>query len=611
MFWQGVLAHLDQMGAVVFKRIPVTRTEWGLFGLRWVIPASLLIFTLLAGSPPGQQRLMLIMLVGIGAILSNLLVAILLVSNYWAGFVVVVALAVDTIVCGAIVYLMGVQQAWLGLVPVMVAGLYFGWMAGLALGAGMAAALVGLTLFSMPHRLDLPLLALAASVLTAAGPLAALLTNGQTLLSGQRVPKQPHEGQQPGPVSRRATDYMSVVYDMAEVLSASKLDPNRVLISAVDFGLEGLQRVGVKPPLSSAILLFASEREGLETVLRVARASHSFSPVDQAVAVPGVAGAIGHALRGLEPAVADAPGADPELSQFERFRACQSVLCLPLTSGQETYGVMLIGSHEARAFRDIHVQLMRAVANQAAASLNNAKLYVALREQRDRIVEVEKAARAHLAAELHDGPTQSMSALTMRLNYTRRLLDKNPAEAMSELYQIEDLARRTTKEVRAMLFELRPKSLEKGLGAGLQQLAATMKDTYNQNIEVQIIDQCDQLLDTHTALTLFSVATEAAANARKHAEADLLNMTLAVHQDMLVMGIEDNGRGFDVEQALAATREREGHLGLINLQERAALVEGSLHIDSAPGQGTRLAVAIPLEVLRQRKVEELHGYAPE
>ena len=73
---------------------------------------------------------------------------------------------------------------------------------------------------------------------------------------------------------------------------------------------------------------------------------------------------------------------------------------------------------------------------------------------------------------------------------------------------------------------------------------------------------------------------------------------------MIILEIVDDGVGFDVEKALAEAAEREGHLGLINLQERAAMVEGALAIHSSPGAGTRTVVAIPQTVIKFRKQEQ-------
>jgi signal transduction histidine kinase len=322
------------------------------------------------------------------------------------------------------------------------------------------------------------------------------------------------------------------------------------------------------------------------------------------LSVSGIAGVIGKTLEIQQPILCHAPASDPELRDFESFGKCNTVVCLPLRSGNESYGVMVVGTYEEDALREMHVELMRAVANQAAASLNNARLYGSLLEQRDRLANIEKAARSQLASDLHDGPTQGVAAITMRLNYIRKLIEKKPDTAVDELYKIEDLARRTTKEIRHMLFELRPVALEQGLTAGLQQLAAKMKETYEQNVDIAIEEQCDQLLDFQATHTLFSIVTESVNNARKHAKAGRILVQMTVQHDALVLTISDNGVGFDVDRALAEARDRAGHLGLINLQERARLLEGTLDIHSEIGRGSRTTVAVPLEVLELRKTEE-------
>jgi signal transduction histidine kinase len=596
--------------AWIFKRTVATRREWGLFGLRWIFPAGLIFFAFVSPGAVERTDMAPVILIALVAVLTNMAIVLLLVLEYWAGYVTILALAIDFLLIGAAVSFTDIRLAWAMLIPAGLTGLYYDWVPGIITGGASAVILVVIQLLSSSGGpITASTLALLIAGFPSVGPLAALLSyHGAGSANAGETPQRPprpRRAERAEKGDRRANEYIDVVYEMVEVLSASKLDPGRVLDAAVNFGLEGLERVGVKPPLYGMTLLFAGSADSMSMVLRVARASGGVRSADQAVTISGREGIVGKALSDGEPQVSSEPANDQELMQFEVFRACKTVMCLPLVTGQDFYGVMLVGSREMDAFDKMQVDLMRAVSNQVAASLSNAKLYASLREQRDRIVGVEKSARAKLAADLHDGPTQAVSAITMRLNYIRRVIEKNPPEAMKELFQIEDLARRTAKEIRAMLFELRPKSLEKGLDAGLQQLAVQMKETYDQNVEVQVQSQCDQLLDTQTALTLFSIATEATNNARKHAQASLIRIQMGTKDDSLILRISDDGKGFEVDKALAEAGDREGHLGLINLQERAALVEGTLAIDSAPGKGTRLTVTIPLEALRLRKAEEM------
>ncbi len=105
--------------------------------------------------------------------------------------------------------------------------------------------------------------------------------------------------------------------------------------------------------------------------------------------------------------------------------------------------------------------------------------------------------RKKVAHELHDGPTQSVAAIAMRVNFARRLIERDPASAARELQETEELSRRTTREIRHILFTLRPLILEsQGLIAALNSMAEKVKDTYNQDliIQAEMMSQVDDLM---------------------------------------------------------------------------------------------------------------------
>ena len=582
------------------KRTATTAREWALFGVRWIIPVGLLLGTL--NGLPGPEDVGPILLVVILSAISNVIVTLLLLLNVWASPVTGVVVVVDALLACAAVVVGGPGMFWAGVLPAMVAGFYYDWLPGLLVGAAIAIVMAAIEIIlPSPGGINIAFLLLTLLALPGVGPAAAFLKHDENQIVEIR-----ERGQRAQRLGRIAAEYMTVIYEMTSVLSTSRLDPRRVLVSAVEFGVDGLERVGVRGPLYGAAMLFtpSDDPHRAENDLKVHYATNSVLAMDEHAVVPGHAGAIGMAMINKLPEISLSPAEDAELVLMETYRKCRTVMVLPLLSGDESYGVILMGSGEVNAFKEPHLDLMRTLANQSAAALQNARLYDALLTQRDRILSLEKAARAQLASELHDGPTQGVAAITMRLNYIRRLIEKKPDVAGNELYQVEDLARRTAKEMRQMLFELRPKALDQGLRAGLEQLAVKTEETYVQKVVVEVEDNCDQSLDSQTTLTLFSVATEAITNARKHASAELIRVRAFVRENTLVFEVSDNGNGFDVEKALADARKREGHLGLVNLIERAAVLEGTLHLDSAPGQGTRIAIYIPMAVIDYRRNEE-------
>ena len=134
--------------------------------------------------------------------------------------------------------------------------------------------------------------------------------------------------------------------------------------------------------------------------------------------------------------------------------------------------------------------LLEIIGRQAVIAIQNARLYQDLVEEKERMIEVHEEARKKLARDLHDGPTQSVAAMAMRLNITRRMMAKDVKGAAEEIVKLEELAHRTTKEIRHMLFTLRPLILEsQGLPAAVQAMADKMKETYRQKVTINVDEQ--------------------------------------------------------------------------------------------------------------------------
>ena len=220
-------------------------------------------------------------------------------------------------------------------------------------------------------------------------------------------------------------------------------------------------------------------------------------------------------------------------------------------------------------------------------------MYQSLREERDKIVGKEEEARHKLARELHDGPTQDVAAIAMRLNFARLLLDRDPKRARAELERLEDLAHRTVKEIRSMLFTLRPIILEtEGLVPALNQYAENMLQNDGLPVEIDP-ERYQDCLDIDAQGVVFAILEEAVNNAKKHAQASRILVRLAVESDLFVAEVIDNGRGFDID-AVTKSYGSRGSLGMVNLRERAELIGGTINIESVPGKGTRVTLVVPI-----------------
>jgi signal transduction histidine kinase len=380
-----------------------------------------------------------------------------------------------------------------------------------------------------------------------------------------------------------------MVYEMASTLSAT-LNYHRVLEAILDISRMGFDEFGHRLGESVGMILLYDE-DGLLSV-----ASHRNLAVqdDEGIQITGRDGIVEEAIGKAEALIGEAPAADPELSAFKSLQSCKSMLCVPLRAGFETYGAVLFASNKRNVYTMEHVDLLTIFCNQATVALQNASLYQTLREERDKIIDKEEEARHKLARDLHDGPTQDVAAIAMRLNFARLLVERDPNRARAELARLEDLAHRTVREIRSMLFTLRPVILEtEGLVAALNQYAETLRENDNLPVEVDA-ERYDDCLDMESQGVVFAIIEEAINNAKKHAEASRIWVRLAVEGDLFVAQVIDNGKGFDVE-AVERNYGSRGSLGLINYRERAELLDGNVKIESVIGQGTRITLIVPID----------------
>jgi signal transduction histidine kinase len=385
------------------------------------------------------------------------------------------------------------------------------------------------------------------------------------------------------------------IYRLMSALSAT-LNYQKVLETALDMSGTVLTGPGDSTDrMVSAVLLFSPvDNEPNKMIMHIGSARR-LTVADLRITLDGTSGILATTIDQGEPQLGKNVSKDPELGRIIAMRSCTSVFCLPLRAGLDTYGVLIFAHPDPDYFNPQRRELLEIIAHQAMIALQNARLYRDLEQEKERMMEIQEEARKKLARDLHDGPTQSVAAIAMRVNFARRLMNRDQEAASEELSKIEDLARRTTKEIRHMLFTLRPLVLEsKGLVAALEAMAEKMHDTYSQNVLVEADPLVVEHIEAGKQSVVFYLAEEAVNNARKHAEAAHIWVRLKLVQpDMALLSVEDDGVGFNVG-AVDANYENRGSLGMINMRERAELLNGILHIDSAEGKGTRINIAIPL-----------------
>jgi signal transduction histidine kinase len=196
--------------------------------------------------------------------------------------------------------------------------------------------------------------------------------------------------------------------------------------------------------------------------------------------------------------------------------------------------------------------------------------------------------RQRLARDLHDSVAQTLYGIGLGINTANSYLDNDLARATEALNYALKLTNSGLAEMRALIFELRPVTLEmEGLVVALTKRVAALR--VRHSIEVEL-DLCSEPDVSFTAKeTMYRIAQEALQNVVKHAHATRLDVRLTCEPGWLTLEVCDNGSGFD---AMAA---HPGHLGLQSMRERAESVGGTLDIASATGCGTQIRARLPFE----------------
>ena len=222
-----------------------------------------------------------------------------------------------------------------------------------------------------------------------------------------------------------------------------------------------------------------------------------------------------------------------------------------------------------------------------------------------RLVEAERLERRRIAGELHDDTVQVLTAAMLSLDRVSRLAADRAVVTLVE--EVREVIAAATERTRLLTFELRPPRLESGgLAHAVSDLADQAGRDMGARFDVEIGDVRYAFVVEEIAYRTFQ---ELISNVRKHSAATAAGVTLVPHGGVLVGVVSDNGRGFDVEQALTAARSRM-HMGLAAMEERLSLAGGSVSIQSRPGAGTRVEFRLPLAQAAAARRRPLLAGAP-
>ena len=245
-------------------------------------------------------------------------------------------------------------------------------------------------------------------------------------------------------------------------------------------------------------------------------------------------------------------------------------------------------------------QRLRAATEQAERTNRELELRVAERTSRlgqllHQTITAQEEERRRLARELHDETAQTLAALAISLDRARDALAGAPPQTLERVNEARAIAARLLAETRRLIVGLRPAVLDDmGLLPAIRWYAESTLAEAGVEVAIEADTPASRLPD-HMETALFRIAQEAMTNVAKHARAHHATIALRVDDATAMVSVSDDGRGFEVADALGRGGADEASVGLVGIQERVRLLNGRLEITSTPGHGTTIRVTAPIE----------------
>jgi signal transduction histidine kinase len=396
---------------------------------------------------------------------------------------------------------------------------------------------------------------------------------------------------------------------MGQVVTSS-LDLNEVLerVLLQVSSLLGAEGVAILLPEGEELVFAASSGPGAE------RLKGHRMPLTE-----GVAGYVMRAGEGVwkgsnapnHPAV-DIYRAVEEVGRFHT----EALLAEPLRLKGQTIGVLEAAHSRPEAFSASDKQALEAAASWAAIAIGNAQLHRQAQEERELRAQIEE--RSRLVRDLHDAVVQSLYSLTLlAAGWQRQIRAGQLTPQIAHIEELGEMAQQALKELRLLLFELRPAALgQAGLLEALQQRLEAVEKRAGVQTALYIIPPGKKRPVALSSVTdlppvarrklaadveegLYRIAQEALNNALKHSAATQVNLYLSIGSNCIGLEIRDNGVGFDACDY--HTREEEPHspltgtsvtggFGMESMRQRAEKLGGKLLVTSTPGKGTSVKV---------------------
>ncbi|GGB43604.1 sensor histidine kinase [Fictibacillus barbaricus] len=207
------------------------------------------------------------------------------------------------------------------------------------------------------------------------------------------------------------------------------------------------------------------------------------------------------------------------------------------------------------------------------------------------IIEAQEEERKRVSREIHDGPAQLMANVLIRSELLEKIfVEKGTEAARAEIKDLRVMVRNSLKEVRRIIYDLRPMALDDlGIVPTLDKYLRNVKESTGIEVELHALGQTRRF-PNKMEIAIFRLVQESVSNAVKHSDAKLIEVKLEFTQKFISLYIRDDGKGFDMAQPA-----KSNSFGMMGMRERVELLEGTLKVKSRLNFGTSVYIQIPIQ----------------
>lgn len=485
------------------------------------------------------------------------------------------------------------SMVWIGVLPIVNAGIYFGWHGVLWAGGIIALTqIIWITLGDVygSDRFMWMGIALAGDV---------LIILGMGWLSSNLLPRYFEQVEIQDKYPKTADEDIRQIgkggtqsryFQVLDGLNTTMKYPdilNAILDSAI---------VAMGEPRARAEqmvqLIMQREVSGFSVIC-----SRALTVNDQRVVLPGALGALQAAQDGVQMVIPFLPADDPELERIIAVRVCKSAVAVPLLSAAGLYGVLILAHPDKAYFNEERRATLELFGYNAAVAIQNSFKIDEEKSKPAGFGAENNALQKQVLNTLQNGPVAAIHTIAQSINRLQYQAENDPIAMREELAHIGQIARQAEMDFSRLAAKTKPtETPHPRLDTALLGMAKNMEDSFQQKMNVQLDEPALSRLDPSLKKAVFRISDELTNHARVYSDAERINLrlrTIPQDSDILMFEMTDNGT-VSGEKSIKTSLQYQNPQGYQAIREQVNNVQGLFYMDATPEKGNRVRVFLPL-----------------